>query len=73
LAGYGRERQIDCIDWLIDNYGEMEVKWTKEKGYGFVDDEHGEARKAELHWYQEPGIGKAQMKSGKNGRWYLDD
>lgn len=74
MAGNGRDRQIDCIDWLIDKYGGDAVKWTKEKGFGIVVDEYGELRNVELHWYQEPSVGKVEMKiKVRNGRWYLDD
>lgn len=74
IAGAGRERQIDCIDWLVDKYGGDVVKWTKEKGFGVVVDEYGEFRNVELHWYQEPSVGKVEMKiKVKDGRWYIDD
>ena len=74
IAGAGRERQIDCIDWLVDKYGGDMVKWTKEKGFGVVVDEYGEFRNVELHWYQEPSVGKVEMKiKVKDGRWYFDD
>lgn len=74
MAGHGRERQIDCIDWLIDKYGGDALEWTKEKGYGIVEDEYGELRRVELHWYQEPSVGKVEMKiKVKDGRWYLDE
>ena len=74
IAGAGRERQIDCIDWLVDKHGGDRVKWTKEKGFGLVEDEYGELRRVELHWYQEPDVGKVEMKiKVKNGRGYLDD
>ena len=74
MAGQGRERQIDCIDWLIDKYGGDAVQWTKEKGFGFVADDFGEARMVELHWYQEPTVGKVEMKiKERDGRIYIDD
>ena len=74
MAGHGRERQIDCIDWLLDKYGGDRIEWTKEKGFGYVDDEYGETHKVELHWYQEPSIGKVEMKIKiREGAVYLDD
>lgn len=74
MAGQGRERQIDCIDWLVDKYGGDAVQWTKEKGFGFVADDFGEARMVELHWYQEPTVGKVEMKiKERDGRIYIDD
>lgn len=74
MAGRGRERQIDCIDWLVDKYGGDAVQWTKEKGYGYIEDEYGEVRQVEIHWYQEPSVGKVEMKlKYRDGRLYLDE
>lgn len=74
MAGKGRERKIDCLDWLIDKYGGDAVQWTKEKGYGYIEDEYGDARQVELHWYQEPTVGRVELKlKYRDGRVYLDD
>ena len=74
MAGKRRERQIDCIDWLVDKHGGNPVEWTKEKGFGYVEDEYGEMRRVELHWYQEPSVGKVEMKiKERDGEIYLDD
>lgn len=74
MAGKGRERQIDCLDWLLDKYGGDEVQWTKEKGFGYIEDEYGEIHQVELHWYQEPSIGKVEMKlKYREGKVYLDE
>lgn len=74
IAGKGRERQIDEIQTLLDNYGGSAVEWTKEKGFGYVTDEYGESRMVELHWYQEPTVGKVKMKIKiqADGRIYID-
>lgn len=74
MAGKGRERQIDCLDWLIDKYGGKPDEWTKEKGFGYVYDEYGDSRMVELHWYQNPETGKVEMKmkQGTGGEWYID-
>lgn len=76
IAGRGRLRQIDDIDRLLSEYpGTKAEDWTKEKGYGYVYDEFGEARYAELHWYQNPIEGKVEMKIKvqPGGGLYLDD
>ena len=74
MAGKGRERQIDCLDWLLDKYGGDALQWTKEKGFGYVEDEYGDIHRVELHWYQAPGIGRVEMKiKYRDGRAYLDD
>ena len=74
MAGKGRERQIDCLDWLLDKYGGDALEWTKEKGFGCIEDEYGEIHRVELHWYQAPGVGRVEMKlKYRDGRAYLDD
>ena len=76
IAGKGRNRQIDDIDWLMDKYpGDSEEHWTKEKGFGYVYDEYGDKRRVELHWYQSPSNGRVEMKIKvqPGGEIYLDD
>lgn len=75
MAGKGRDRQIDQLQFLLDNYGGDPLEWTKEKGFGFVDDEDRESHYVELHWYQEPSVGKVRMKIKvqPDGRIYLDE
>jgi hypothetical protein len=75
IAGKGRERQIDELPFLIDKWGGDPLEWTKEKGFGYVDDEFGDSHRVELHWYQEPTTGKHKMKIKiqPDGRIYLDE
>ena len=75
MAGKGRDRQIDQIQMLLDKYGGNELEWTKEKGFGYVDDAYGEARYVEIHWYQEPSVGKVEfkLKIQPGGGIYLDE
>lgn len=75
MAGKGRERQIDELQLLLDKYGGNPLKWTKEKGFGYVDDECGESHYVELHWYQEPSVGRVKMKIKvqPDGRVYLEE
>jgi hypothetical protein len=74
IAGAGRKRTIDNVDQLVYNFGGDIDQWQKVKGVGFVDDD-GESVKAELHWYQEPRVGKVEwkIKKQKGGKWYIDD
>ncbi|MDY4190776.1 MAG: hypothetical protein SOX72_00970, partial [Oscillospiraceae bacterium] len=73
IAGYGRDRQIDEIHVLVDKYGGDPEKWQKKKGVGYVDF-HGESYKAEIHWYEEPSVGKVKFKAkAHNGEWIIDD
>lgn len=75
MAGKGRERQIDELEFLLDKYGGDPLEWTKEKGFGYVDDEFGESHYVELHWYQEPTAGRVKMKIKvqPDGRIYLEE
>ena len=75
IAGKGRNNQIDIIDLLLDRYQGDPLEWTKEKGFGYVDDEFGDSRFIEIHWYQEPSVGKVEfkIKIQPDGSWYLDD
>ncbi len=75
MAGKGRDRQIDELQLLLDKYGGDPLEWTKEKGFGYVDDEYGDSHYVELHWYQEPTAGKVKMKIKvqPDGRIYLEE
>lgn len=75
MAGKGRDRQIDELQLLLDKYGGAPLEWTKEKGFGYVDDEYGDSHYVELHWYQEPTAGKVKMKIKvqPDGRIYLEE
>ena len=75
IAGLGRNRQIDMIDTLLIRYpGTDEMKWQKKKGFGYVNYE-GESYKVELHWYEEPSVGKVEfkIKPDADGNWFYED
>ena len=74
IAGKGRNRQIDEIDILLEKYGGSELEWQKKKGKGYVDYD-GESYLAELHWYEEPTVGrhKWKVKPDAAGNWFIDD
>ena len=62
MAGKGRIRKIDIIDLLLFKYkNTREDEWTYEKGFGYVYDDYGESRAAELHWFQNPKVGKCEV------------
>lgn len=73
IAGKGRDRQIDEIDGLLEEFGGSADEWQKIKGKGYVEIS-GESEHVELHWYEEPSIGKVKIKIKRqaDGRWYLD-
>lgn len=75
IAGMGRNREIDIVDLLTDNYpGTDATKWQKKKGIGYVD-YNGESYKAELHWYEEPSVGRVEfkIKPDADGNWFYED
>lgn len=75
IAGKGRNRKIDMIDALIEKYpGTNENEWAKKKGVGYIDYD-GESYKAELHWYEEPSVGRVEwkVKPDADGNWFIED
>jgi len=74
IAGKGRNRRIDEIGALIEEFGGNADNWQKVKGIGHVDYD-GESYRTELHWYQEPSIGRVKMKLKPQlgGNWYIED
>lgn len=75
IAGKGRDRQIDIVDLLVDEYhGSSPEKWEKQKGFGYIDYD-GESHLAELHWYYEPTVGRVKwkLKPDAGGNWFYDE
>ena len=74
IAGKGRNRQIDEIDLLIEQFGGTASEWQKKKGFGYVDYQ-GESYRARLHWYEEPTVGrhKWKVKPDADGNWFIED
>lgn len=61
IAGKGVKRQIDEIEGLVRNYGGKAENWRKMKGFATVDLD-GKYEQIEIHWYEEPTIGKVKIK-----------
>lgn len=74
IAGKGRNRQIDEIDSLIEQFGGSETEWQKKKGLGYIDYD-GESYHVELHWYEEPTVGKHKwkVKPDADGNWFIEE
>lgn len=62
FAGKGCKRKIDQVDKLVDHYGGKAEDWQKIKAFGTIVTEDGEIEEAEIHWYEEPTIGKIGLK-----------
>ena len=65
FAGAGCRRKIDEIDSLVAQYGGDPTKWVKVKAVGEIQLPNGEIQKAQIHWYEEPSIGKVKVKRKK--------
>ena len=75
IAGKGRNRQIDIVTSLVEKFpGTKEAEWQRVKGVGYVD-YHGENYKADLHWYEEPSVGRVgwKVKPDADGNWFIDE
>jgi hypothetical protein len=74
IAGKGKNRQIDEIDGLIEEFGGNPSEWQKIKGIDYVDND-GDSFRAELHWYEEKSIGKVKfkLKPQRGGNWYVEE
>jgi len=48
--------------------------WKKKKGIGYVD-YNGESYRADLHWYEEPTVGRVRfkLKMDRGGNWFYED
>jgi len=62
FAGKGTKFPLHdgVADGLTKLYGGKSENWQHAKGFGVLND-NGEERKAEVHWFQEPTIGKVKF------------
>ena len=65
FAGNGCKRKIDEVDLLVDKFGGTANEWQKIKAIGTIVRENGEIEEAEIHWYEEPSVGKVKIKYKK--------
>lgn len=65
FAGAGCRRKIDEIDSLVEKYGGDPDKWTKVKAIADIQLSDGEIEHVEIHWYEEPTVGKVKLKRKK--------
>ena len=75
IAGAGRNREIDELPILMARYpATKEELWQKRKGFGYVDYD-GESFLAEIHWYEEPSVGRVEfkIKPDAGGNWFYED
>ena len=63
IAGKGVRRKIDDIARLLREHpGTVESEWMKVKAVTEIVHYTGITEKAEVHWYEYPGVGKVEFK-----------
>lgn len=65
FAGKGCKRKIDQVDMLVERYGGKAEEWQKIKAFGTIVKSNGEIEEREIHWYEEPTVGKVKLKVKK--------
>ena len=65
FAGKGTRTPIRDVDRLVKTYGGEAEEWQKVKAIGTLE-QGGKSFEAEIHWYEEPKIGKKELKSKDN-------
>ena len=70
FAGYNGVKPLnqEVVEGLVKEFGGSESKWQHAKGIGILD-VGGEEIEAEVHWFQEPTVGKVKFKVK---RWLYD-
>lgn len=65
FAGKGTKTPIRDVARLVLTYGGKAEEWQKIKGFGTLEID-GKSFEAEIHWYEEPSVGKKELKSKDN-------
>lgn len=61
FAGPGKKTPVHKDKVLCNRYGGTSGTWSKSRGEAVVD-VAGTQRRAELHWFENPGVGQVEMK-----------
>ena len=72
FAGAGTKTPIRVVERLVKQYGGKLEKWTKVKAFATLE-VNGKTERAEIHWFEEPTIGKHEikLKIQPTGDWWL--
>ena len=66
FAGKGCKDKIRDISYLVNKYkGSVDSEWQKVKAKAEIVTKYGEVLTAEIHWYEEPTVGKVEFKCKK--------
>ena len=75
IAGKGTRRKIDDIEWLQQTYKRFSNDWKKKKQRASVT-VNGERGSIDIHWYEEPTVGKVLGKVKEDAEtcdWFYPD
>jgi len=64
FAGIGTKTPIRDVDRLVRQYGGNAEKWAKVKARATLEID-GATELSEIHWYEEPSVGKVEIKFKK--------
>lgn len=64
FAGAGTKTPIHDVDRLVRQHGGNAEKWAKVKARATLEID-GETELSEIHWYEEPSVGKVEIKFKK--------
>ncbi len=62
FAGKGTKTPIREVEGLVKNYGGKAENWQKIKAFGTIVHRNGKTEEVEIHWYEEPSVGKVKLK-----------
>lgn len=68
FAGKGCKRKIDDIERLVKQHGGNPDDWVKVKATAEIVTDDGDSMVAELHWYEEPTVGKVEFKFKRSAK-----
>ncbi|MDE6870008.1 MAG: hypothetical protein K2J75_04695 [Clostridia bacterium] len=61
FAGKGTRTPIRDVERLVNTYGGRAENWQKIKATGILE-QYGKSFEAKIHWYEEPTVGKQEIK-----------
>lgn len=62
FAGKGTKTPIREVNALVKKYGGKREEWQKVKAFGTIVHKDGKTEEIEVHWYEEPSVGRVKLK-----------
>ena len=75
IAGKGCRRKIDNLEWLQQTFQRFTNDWKKKKQWATVT-VNGERGSVDIHWYEEPKVGRVAGKvkvDDETKEWFYPD